>query len=181
MGKKSLATQEFVGLLIDYQELIRAYIITQIPGSPDVRDVLQEVNIVLWEKMKDFEPGTNFGAWACTVAFYKVLEHRRKEARRSGRLIFNDQLSETLAAETRDRLPAAIEDKRRALEYCLGKLSPANRKLLQARYNTPRGEMDRVAEESGRSRESLRVTLHRLRSALRRCIKSHLAMEGGLQ
>jgi len=33
---------------------MRSYIISLLPGSPDVRDVLQEVNIVLWEKMNDF-------------------------------------------------------------------------------------------------------------------------------
>jgi len=43
-------TQEFVSLLTDHQEVMRSYIISLIPGSPDVRDVLQEVNIVLWEK-----------------------------------------------------------------------------------------------------------------------------------
>jgi RNA polymerase sigma-70 factor (ECF subfamily) len=97
MSQESLDVQEFVALLIDHQEVIRSYIITQIPGSPDIRDVLQEVNIVLWEKMKDFEPGTNFGAWACTVARYKVLEHRRREARRNGLLIFNDDLCRAIA------------------------------------------------------------------------------------
>ena len=84
--------------------MIRAYIITQIPGSPDVRDILQEVNVVLWEKRGTFKEGTNFGAWACTVARYKVLEHRRKEARHAGLFLFNDELSEFLGEKAQNCL-----------------------------------------------------------------------------
>jgi len=180
MGKHPSISREFVSLLTDHQEIIRSYIISQMPGSSDVRDVLQEVNIVLWEKMGQFEPGTNFGAWACTVAHYKVLEHRKKEARRKGFLIFNDALSHSLAVESEDREPAELEARRRALDLCLAKLSARNRDLLRARYNSPGGDMDRIAAETGRSRASLRVTLFRLRSVLRRCIRSYLAREGGV-
>jgi RNA polymerase sigma-70 factor (ECF subfamily) len=52
--------QQFVALLTDHQETLRSYIISQLPGSPDVRDVLQEVNITLWERRDDFEGGVQF-------------------------------------------------------------------------------------------------------------------------
>ena len=172
--------QRFSSLLIDHQELLRSYIITQLPGSPDVRDVLQEVNIVLWEKQKSFRPGTNFGAWACTVARYKVLEHRRKEARRSGFLVFNEELSGLLAAEIQEREPELLEEQRWALEQCLAKLSPSNRRMLQARYDSSGGALERLAADTGRSNESLRVTLCRIRSSVRRCIRGLLALEGGI-
>ena len=168
---------KFVALLIDHQEVIRGYIITQLPGSPDVRDVLQEVNIVLWEKKNSFKEGTNFGAWACTVARYKVLEHRRKEARRKGILIFNDELTELLGEKAQNRPSDFLEDKRQALGLCLAKLSPDNRRLLSVRYNAKQGGLDQLAKETGRSNESLRVTLCRIRAALRDCIQSHLVSE----
>jgi RNA polymerase sigma-70 factor (ECF subfamily) len=180
MRKDYQETQQFASLLIDHQEVVRSYIITQIPGSPDVRDVLQEVNMMLWEKQKSFRPGTNFGAWACTVARYKVLEHRRKEARRNGFLVFNDELSRVLADEVQERAPDALEEQRWALEQCLAKLSPANLKLLKARYDLSAGALTRLAAETGRSRESLRVTLCRIRDSVRRCMHNLLAMEGGL-
>lgn len=169
---------KFVSLLIDHQEIIRSFIITQIPGSPDVRDVLQEANIVLWEKRNSFKEGTNFGAWACTVARYKVLEHRRKEARRSGVLIFNDELSEVLADKSEGRHPDFLEDQRLALEHCLSKLSKDNRHLLEVRYSERRGGLDQLAKDTGRTNESLRVSLFRLRVVLRRCIRSFLSAEG---
>jgi RNA polymerase sigma-70 factor, ECF subfamily len=171
--------QRFSSLLIDHQEVIRSYIITQIPGSPDVRDVLQEVNMVLWEKRKSFRPGTNFGAWACTVARYKVLEHRRREARRGGVFVFNEELSHLLAEDAQQRSPDVLEEKRWALEQCLGKLSPSNLRLLRARYDSPVGALARLSAETGRTNESVRVTLSRIRSSVRRCIRGLLALEGG--
>ncbi len=45
MRLDSQATSEFVGLLTSHQDALRSYIITQIPGSSDVPDILQEVNI----------------------------------------------------------------------------------------------------------------------------------------
>lgn len=180
MRKDSKEMQEFASLLIDHQEVIRSFIITQIPGSPDVRDILQEANMVLWEKQKLFRPGTNFGAWACTVARYKVLEHRRKEARRSGFFVFNDDLSRVLAAEAQEREPDALEDQRWALDQCLAKLSPSNRRLLEARYDSAAGAIAGLSAETGRSGESLRVTLCRIRASLRQCVRGLLAMEGGI-
>ncbi len=172
-------TQEFVSLLTDHQEVMRSYIISLIPGSPDVRDVLQEVNIVLWEKMNDFESGSNFGAWACTVAYYKVLDYRKKQ-KRNGFLVFDDELCRSLAQEAESRQPSALEGKRRALEQCLAQLSEKNRKLLEARYDSSRGDMAQVSQASGRSRASLRVTLSRLRATLRNCITKRINLEGGV-
>lgn len=170
--------QEFVSLLTNHQELIRAYIISQLPGSPDVRDILQEVNILLWEKAEDFEIGTNFGAWSCTVAYYKILEHRRK-LRKDGKVAFADELGALLSDESMHRETNDLDEKRAALVLCLKKLSSKHRDLLRARYESPKGGMERVAEQTGRSRESLRVTLSRLRSVLRRCITGMIDAKGG--
>jgi len=169
--------QEFVCLLTDHQEGIRAYIVSQVPGSPDVRDILQEVNIVLWENMGNFELGTNFGAWARKVAYYKIYDYRKK-MKREGFVIFDEKLCQGLAAEIEDRTPSALEAKRVALKLCLSKLSADNRALLEARYRSSRGELEQFSSKIGRSRASLRVSLVRIRASLKRCIESKLAIEG---
>lgn len=169
---------KFVALLIDHQEIIRSFIIGQLPGSPDVRDILQEANIVLWEKRGSFKEGTNFGAWACSVARFKVLEHRRKEAKRNGLLLFNDELTEAMADKTQNRHPDQFEDQRKGLEHCMAMLSDSNRRLLEERYASKRGGLERLAEATGRTNQSLRVTLFRLRVSLRRCIHSYLVTKG---
>ena len=49
-----------------------------------LEDVFQAANLVLWRKFDQFEPGTNFFAWACQIIRYEVLKYREKYARRQG-------------------------------------------------------------------------------------------------
>ncbi len=177
MSKSPQTDQEFVNLLIDSQEMLRCFTLSLIPNHPDIRDLLQEINIVLWEKRDTFEMGTSFVNWACTVARFKAMNERRK-LQRAKKLIFDDELVNALAEKSAGRRPDLLEPKRDALKYCMKKLRAPDQDLLVARY-TSREEMDRLAHESGRSRPALRVALSRLRAVLRRCIQQRLAMERG--
>ncbi len=132
----------------------------------------------LWEKMEEFEADSNFGAWACTVAYYKVLDHRRK-LKKDGVLVFNDTLCELLSEDSIEQ-PEEVDMKRSALSKCLSNLNNGERELLLARYQNKKGSMDEVSQVTGRSRASLRVTLSRLRDKLRNCIIKRIAAEGGL-
>ena len=55
---------------------------------------------------------------------------------------------------------------------------PTNRHLLNVRYTSNRGGLDKLAKETGRTNDSLRVTLFRLRESLRHCIQSYLTAKG---
>ena len=60
-------------------------------------DVLQETNLVLLRKESDFQPGTDFVAWASQVAAFQVKNDRAKRGR--DRLTFDDALLGQLASE----------------------------------------------------------------------------------
>lgn len=173
--------QEFVALLVNHQEILRAYIISQVPGSPDVHDLLQEINMLLCRKMSDFTMGTNFGAWACTLAYYRILDYR-KAKRKEGILVFSEELCRSFAEESVEREAEHLEAKRRALDHCLTMLKPRDREILEARYRWPSTSncMRDASVLTGRSRASLRVSLSRLRSVLRDCIVRKLHQEGGI-
>ncbi|QQL45583.1 sigma-70 family RNA polymerase sigma factor [Sulfuriroseicoccus oceanibius] len=175
---ESESSYEFVGLLTDHQDILRMFISSLVPGSPDVRDLVQEVNIVLWRKRDDFEMGSNFAAWACTVARNKVRDYRKKKAR-SGWLVFSDELAEMLEQEALPADPLAADARRSALARCLNNLKPTEREMLEQRYQSRSEDMDAFAQKLGRTRASLRVTLCRLRAALRKCVASQLIREGG--
>ena len=177
MSESSAQYRDFVSLLTNHQEVIRAYLIGMLPGSPDIRDLLQEVNIFLWEKQKDFKPGSNFGAWACTVAYYKVLEFRKKKAIHN-KYMFDPRVADLLYQEKSPSPPESHEAKRNALRHCLGKLSDKQRKLIEARYESGRHDLHELSTMTGRTNASLRVTLHRLRQTLKQCIENQIP-EGG--
>lgn len=154
------------------------FIASLLPGSPDVRDLVQEVNIVLWNKQADFQPGTNFAAWACTVARNKVRDYRKKKAR-GGWLVFSDELAAMFEEEAVPASADSTDVRRSALAVCLAKLKGGDREMLEQRYQSRHDEMDSFAAKFGRSRASLRVSLCRLRAGLRKCVSIQLTKEGG--
>ena len=166
---------EYVRLLVSHQTNIRAFVISCMPGVTGVSDVVQETNLVLWEKRAGFELGTNFSAWAFAIARNKALSHLKK-LRRDQRPVLDEALIGDLAAEfgrnsDAERMGAWFD----ALELCLAKLTDDQRDLIEFRY---RSRKELAEYPSGSSTGALRAKLHRIRALLRRCVQSTLG-EGG--
>jgi RNA polymerase sigma-70 factor (ECF subfamily) len=162
--------QEFVRELTASQGRMRAFIVALMPGSPDVGDVLQETNLVLWNSRARFKPGTNFVAWAFTIARLEVLHHRRR-TQRQGRVLISVALQQKLADET--PLASNHEIYLNALEECISKLSETQRDLIENRYEPGRSLEDH-ARQTGRKAPALRIALMRIRSLLRGCIEESI-------
>ncbi|MCH7227127.1 sigma-70 family RNA polymerase sigma factor [Haloferula sp. A504] len=169
--------REFVRELTEHQQALRTFVDYLMMGAPGASDVAQEVNLLLWEKRAQFKPGTNFRAWAFTMARYVALGHRRK-LRRDGALVFDPDLIERLADEW-EAEPDERERKLAALDHCLEQLPDEDLKLVRARYGS-HGEIERLAGEIGKTSGSLRLRLFRLRAALKQCVRAELKLEGGL-
>lgn len=163
--------QVFIKLLTEHQGNLRAFIVSLMPGSPDVLDVLQETNVVLWNKRDQFEHGTNFLAWSFQIARYEV--HRQRDrARRDQRIMFSEELVDLLS---NDGSYETNEEKiHAALDTCLGKLNEGQRELIEERY-TPGHSLEDYASRSGRTAGSLRIALLRIRESLKRCIDNTLS------
>ncbi|MCP5537448.1 MAG: sigma-70 family RNA polymerase sigma factor [Akkermansiaceae bacterium] len=170
-------TADFIKLLTSHQLALRGFIISMLPGSQDVNDVLQDTNVVLWEKMKSFKPGTNFQAWSFAIARNKVMQYWGHQ-RKLHRLVLGEETLLAVAEAKQAAPPETIERKLTALGKCLERLSPSERDLVDARYR--RGSsLEKYSDEAGRSAASLRVTLYRVRNKLRQCIEKTLVWEGG--
>ena len=102
--------------LTENQRALYVYILGLVANPTDADEVLQEANLVLWRKAVEFQPGTNFAAWAFRVAHFEVLAFRKRRGRE--RLSFEPELMETLAAESAARADS-FEARRRALAQCL--------------------------------------------------------------
>lgn len=169
------ATQEaeFVGQIASHQAALHAYIISLMPGLDGVSDVLQETNIVLWEKRFTFQPGTNFRAWACAIARFKVKAHRRKLWQPRPPML-DEALADLLAAECVAE-SEEFDERLRALEKCLCRLQDKERKLIEHRYFS-KANLEDFATQCGRPVDSLRVSLFRIRAALKNCIVGEIAI-----
>lgn len=140
----------------------------------DVDDLLQEINVVLWEKCDEFQSGSDFWAWASQIARFKVLNQVRKYGRE--RLVFDDAVLQQLAAMAEQKLQD-LDRRRDALDHCLKQLPPAQRQLIDLRYASGQ-TVELIAASIGRPAGSIRQTLYRIRAALEACVQTQLTPGG---
>ena len=161
----------FVRELKGAHALLLRYVLSLVGNRHDAEDVLQRASVVMWRRFGTFEPGTDFIAWATTVAFYEARNFLRVAGR--ARVEFDDELLQTLADERAQqvrRWPARME----ALEICVEKLEPAQRELVDAIYT--RGvEPAEIARQQGRAVQTLYNKLNFIRRALAECVQRQMA------
>jgi RNA polymerase sigma-70 factor (ECF subfamily) len=161
-------------LLAKHQEDLFRFIFALLPHEEDARDVLQETSIALCRKFEEYDPDKPFLAWAFGFAHLEVLKQRERNQRGTRHL--SREVVDHLArerAEQQDDLQVRLQ----ALDRCLEELTPADRELIQQRYQ---GKIK--VEELVRRRRSSRRTvfrqLDRIRRLLLDCINRRTAAEG---
>jgi RNA polymerase sigma-70 factor (ECF subfamily) len=162
--------KDYVNLMTGHQSNLRAFIVSLMPGSQDVADVLQETNAALWLKRHRFEAGSNFGAWAFQIARFEVMRQRGRN-KRLQLIVFSDELLEILAETD---MPENPDARLAALDGCLDKLSDTQRRIVHERY-TAGCSLEKYAAETGRSPGSIRMALLRIRDILKDCVNHTLA------
>lgn len=164
---------EFMRLFVQYQRRIHGFITTLLPNPADAEDVLQETSITAWQKFGDYQPGTDFVRWVCTIARLKVLKFRREQ--KPGRLLFSDALLEDLA-DLQIRQTDTWETWNQALADCLAKLRPTDRQLVLwcSRSDTT---VRQVASQVGRPENTVYKAIGRIRSGLFDCVRRAVSRE----
>jgi RNA polymerase sigma-70 factor, ECF subfamily len=158
---------DFVRQLADVQRGLYTYILQLLPNYHDADDVLQTTNLVMWSKREQYEPGSNFAAWAAKIAYFEVLNHRKRQMH--SRLRFNEMLVEQISREATDDFPqpdAVLQ----MLRQCMEKLSPADRNLIEMQYAEALAARQ-IAERVHRSPGAIAQSTHRIRMLLLKCIE----------
>ncbi|MEM9588919.1 MAG: sigma-70 family RNA polymerase sigma factor [Planctomycetota bacterium] len=172
---------EYVALLARNDLAIRRFVRFLLPSRDGVDDVLQETALECWRKFSQFQPnGTDvadgeFVRWACVIARYKVLSWQRDRSR--DRLVFRDTVIEQLSEAATHGLELQ-EDQRLAIEACLEKLPPEERRLVLS-VHSPGESIARIAQETGQKARRLYSRVNALRIILLACVQSRLAGEVG--
>ena len=165
-------SDEFILELTQCQQRLYGYIYRRVANRDQAMEVLQQTNLVLCRKADDFELGTNFNAWAVTVAHYQILSYRKTLAR--DRLVFTDEV--LAAIDESGPNNEMREDMLKHLRHCFAKMSDENQALMKLRYERELS-MEQLANEIGKKVVAVRVKLHRLRRGLRDCVETRLQEE----
>lgn len=168
----------FVELLTQYRGQLFGYIYALVRRLDDAEDLYQDTALVMWTKFKEYQTGTNFLGWACTIARYRVANFLKSERRK--RRYFGQTLLEELAA-LQARIHADGQNlQQEALVDCMKKLAAGDCELINLCYGS-RQSFRQVAEQLGRSPQSVYDSLSRIRHVLLECIKRTIAQEEHFQ
>ena len=166
-GEQNDRTEGFVRLLSKHERRLEGFVISLMPNWTDAEDVIQETKLRLWQQYHEYDATKDFGAWACTIAYYQVLTARNRK--RSQQARFSDAFLEKVAAETA-RDAERIGYRQQVFAECLRKLSDAKQLLLRRCYDGSR-TIVQIAAELGRKADSVRQELVRIRRSLHQCVQ----------
>ncbi|MGB0154578.1 MAG: sigma-70 family RNA polymerase sigma factor [Verrucomicrobiales bacterium] len=161
--------QNFADLLAAHQPRLAAYIRSLTADEQVSRDILQETNVTLLKKSRDFQPGTNFTAWSFRVAYFEVLTWRRGKGR--DRLHFDDELVESIAVSS-EKVSTSYDDRLDVLKGCIPQLPDRQREIIQRRYLDSESVQD-IAADLGFKANAASQLLHRARTNLLKCINQN--------
>jgi RNA polymerase sigma-70 factor (ECF subfamily) len=170
MGAQVDADQ-FIELYTAHEARLRGYVLSLVPRWADAEDIAQRSSLIFWKKFGEFEPGSNFFAWACQIIRFEVKSFNRRASRE--RMVFSDAFIDAVAEATVEGR-AQLQEKVEALQKCVAKLTPAQRELLRLRYDERRS-VGSVAEVLEKPLDAVYKTLSRVRQALYTCIRRELA------
>lgn len=172
--RESEDRKRLIALITQHQRRIFSYIYTLVPRRQDAEDLLQETSVVICEKFDEFEEGTDFVAWACQIAYWRVRYARQKFAR--SKVLFNQDVLD-LVAKSAERMTQELDQRHHALTDCLQKLNARDREFILTRYEPGCGVKD-AAQKTGRSITAAYKALSRIRKLLLDCVSDQLASGG---
>jgi RNA polymerase sigma-70 factor (ECF subfamily) len=159
--------EEFSALLQSSRRRLYAYIYSMVHNHAAADDVIQEVSMVLWRKFGDFTPGTDFVAWAASVARFVVLGWRRRQQKLP--LLLEESDLQLLAGSVLE-ISGEEEFRAEALRLCIEKLPSHHGDLLRARYADELA-VSEIAQRTRRSARAIYKMLDRVHALLLDCVE----------
>lgn len=157
-------------LFVQHLPALRGFVLSLVSDFSMVDDVVQETFLVVTAKAGNFERGTNFRAWAWTIARYKVLQTLEKNAAPVDR--FAPEVLDALAAQ--ETAETWFSDEQiQHLAKCMESLAPRAREAVELRYQQAHRPPE-IASRLGWTVESVHVALSRARVFLRDCVTQRM-------
>jgi RNA polymerase sigma-70 factor (ECF subfamily) len=165
---------EFTELLSGSRSRVFGHLLALVQNLADAEDLYQQTALLLWEKLDQFQRGTDFGAWAVTIAHYQALNFLRRQSRR--RMLFSDVALARLAAVQLDIKSSDLSARSEALSNCLESLPARSKQMLRLRYQGDQS-LQQIADQQRRSVGAIYTAISRIRKALQSCIETRVAQE----
>jgi RNA polymerase sigma-70 factor (ECF subfamily) len=163
---------EITQLLFQHRTSIFGYLMAHTGNYYDAEDLFQDICAHVFEKIDDYQRGTNFKAWVMAITRYKILSYYKRSGEKRKTLRLTAEIAESMAQQeigSEDEKPEAA-----ALRNCLKDLSGKKRELILGRFGKGLSCQE-VAKSIGWEPHSVYVALSRLKDALEECVRGKLA------
>lgn len=149
---------------------LRAWLATLAPPGIDVDEIAQRSFIAAYNRLDEYEVGTNFSAWLFTIARFQL----RTETTRLRRIAdYHSRYGPDLLLQELERrdadLPEAVVERLEHLKSCLATLNDDVQRFITWRYDEEIS-LQEMAARSGRSVAAVKKQLWKLRRKLHDCI-----------
>ena len=157
--------EKFIFLISINQRKIYSFVLTAVGIKQIAEEIMQQTLLVMWRNFSRFEEGTNFAAWGKEIAKYEIFNYRKKKAR--DLLLDPEALNRVMEASM--TVEQHSDERMKALEGCLKKLSERKRRFIQYRYHDGLSCIQ-IAEKFQSPVSSIYKTFARLHTVLQSCI-----------
>lgn len=164
---------DFGLLFVQHESRIYGYIRSLVRHRTDAEDLLQETASILWQKFDQFTPGSNFLAWAMSIARFQVQHFRRRHEHKL--LGFSESFQNLLAADMVAE-STRLADLQQLLDQCLAKMPLDDRHLFAQHYASD-GTIASLASRLGRPAPTIYNAIRRIRRAVADCVQRALDKE----
>ena len=168
-NNNSKKTDGFLNRLMQKQMRIYAFILSMVRNYEDADDILQDTVNTMWQKYAESQPINDFVSWGIQIAYYKILDYRKKQ-KGNIHIHYNDQLFEEM-------LPVIKEIDRHSdvrlvkLKNCLKRLGPRESKFIELRYYQEL-KPKQISSLLGLSILNVYKIMSRIHSQLLQCVKN---------
>lgn len=160
-------------LIREHRAQLHGYVLGQLANSSDAEDLLQQVCVILWKKRDQFDPSSNFLAWARKIARFEAMNLWRKEKRRRTEPLLDEHLGQIVHERSEERELEFIRH-RRALQACIQQLPKRQREVIEAHYFE--GEsVAKISDATGMKPNAISQLLFRARTSLIACVQTRSA------
>lgn len=162
-----------VRLITRHQTELSAYIRSIMPNMHGKQDVLQETNLVLWEKRSELKDISGFRPFAYRIAYFQTLAYLKKRKRQKTVYLEPDVLDQIANEHTFIAQEEDYTSHIDALSHCLTKLTKEDRQLVMFHYQQ-HGGLKEYAARVNSSLGRIKHALIRIRGNLKTCIMRQL-------
>jgi RNA polymerase sigma-70 factor (ECF subfamily) len=150
---------------------VRLAIAAVLPDKDSVEDVAQEVFLKAYQKLHEYQAGTDFLAWIRTIARQMAYNERKSHMRRLAmKSRVQTQIAGLCEQDPEQSLELVKDEALNAMQSCKEELKGHARQLLEDFYVQGRSSAE-IAEGFQREEGWVRLTLFRARRTILECMK----------